>query len=178
MEETSRIVLLGDNGNGKTTIMRALAAAAGHPIASPVQSGNVRCHRLLKVGYFCQDHMDILEPKSTALSQILTLMGPGTTDQEGRALLARFGLQGSVVLQVLSCWIAQDTPSRGQTAETLSGGQRSRLGFAMMTVNNPQVILLDEPTVRCCRGSDELTRTPESLGPGHCGCARRRNQRI
>ncbi len=55
---------------------------------------------------------------------------PGSTEQEYRAHLGRFGLSGDLGLNEIS---------------TLSGGQKSRLVFAWMAFTNPHLMVLDEP---------------------------------
>ena len=124
LDMDDRIALLGANGNGKSTLVRLLAgrlkAMDGKQIRSPK----------LKVGYFAQDQADELDMTATPLAHMERLM-PMQTETRLRAQLGRFGLQKA-------------------KAETevgkLSGGEKARLLFALMSREAPQVLLLDEPT--------------------------------
>ena len=91
-------------------------------------------HHELKLAYFAQHHIEQLDLDVCALEHLKRMYGADhrdLRDQDYRARLGAYGLQGSVVLE----------PMR-----RLSGGQRSRVVFAQVTFENPHVLLLDEPT--------------------------------
>lgn len=124
VDEHQRIGLLGRNGNGKSTLIRALAGKL-----SPVR-GTVKWARQLKVGYFSQQLADELDLQLTPL-QTFALRFDGLTDLERRSHLARFGLN----------------QARADTrAEFLSGGEKTRLLLALISFQRPHLLLLDEPT--------------------------------
>ncbi len=119
-----RIALLGANGNGKSTLMRLLAGRMG-PIA-----GEARRAARLGVGYFAQHQMEELSPDESAQARLARAM-PGKTEPVVRAHLARFGLGAAAADLAIA---------------KLSGGEKARLLFALMTTEAPQILLLDEPT--------------------------------
>jgi len=119
-----RIALLGANGNGKSTLIKLLAGRL-KPMA-----GEVRRSGKLRVGYFSQDQADELDMSLTPIQQMQRLM-PTVTEDKVRGHLARFGL-------------ARDR-AENLTAK-LSGGEKARLLFALMTRDAPHVLMLDEPT--------------------------------
>ncbi len=119
-----RIAILGPNGNGKSTLIRLLAGRL-RPTA-----GKMRSSSRLRVGYFAQHQLDELEPSRTAYQHLLALE-PETPESKLRGQLARFGL-GRDMANV--------------AAADLSGGEKTKLSFALMSRNAPHVMLLDEPT--------------------------------
>lgn len=116
---SSRIVIVGENGMGKSTLLKMLAE---HLEAG---AGQVIRHPGLKVGYFAQHHTDQLEHGLGALS----LMMRNHSEETSRSALAGFGLH-----------------INNQKVGTLSGGQKSRMAFAMISLNKPNLLVLDEPT--------------------------------
>jgi ATPase subunit of ABC transporter with duplicated ATPase domains len=89
------------------------------------------------VGYFAQEH----EQVNFQLSVLDNIdVGVLTTETERRALLGSFGLQGEV---------AQQMP------KTLSGGERAKLGLAMLAAGQSNLLVLDEPTNNLDPGSIE-----------------------
>ena len=119
-----RIAILGPNGNGKSTLIRLLAGRL-RPSA-----GVMRSSSRLRVGYFAQHQLDELVPGQTAYQHLLALE-PDTPESKLRSQLARFGL-GRDMANV--------------AAADLSGGEKTKLTFALMTRNAPHIMLLDEPT--------------------------------
>jgi ATP-binding cassette subfamily F protein 3 len=119
-----RIALLGANGNGKSTLVKLLAGRlsplAGHIAKSPK----------LKVGYFAQHQADEFDLGLTALEQAKRGM-PLLPEEKVRAHLGRFGFSQE---------------RSGTKVGALSGGEKARLLFALMTRDAPNILLLDEPT--------------------------------
>ena len=119
-----RIALLGANGNGKSTLARLLAGrlkpAAGRLTRSPK----------LRVGYFAQDQAEELDLAGTALTNLQRLM-PMATEEKLRSHLGRFGFSADKA----------DTK-----AAKLSGGEKARLLFALVSREQPHLLILDEPT--------------------------------
>ncbi|MDF2094595.1 ABC-F family ATP-binding cassette domain-containing protein [Aquibaculum arenosum] len=124
LDMDDRIALLGANGNGKSTLARLLAARL-----DPLEG---RCHRdrKLRVGYFAQDQAEALDLSRSAMDNLARQM-PEATAQALRDHLARFGLGGD-----------RATTKAGD----LSGGEKARLLFAIISREAPHLLILDEPT--------------------------------
>lgn len=85
-------------------------------------------HWDLSSAYFSQHHVDTLTPTVSPVS-FLASKFPGKSEQEYRSHLGSFGITGLTGMQVIS---------------TLSGGQKSRVAFAALSLQMPHVLLLDE----------------------------------
>lgn len=120
----SRICIVGDNGSGKTTLLKLLTGEL-----EPT-SGFRHAHRNLKIGYFNQHHVDQLD-MSVSSVEFLAGKFPGKSSEEYRRQLGRFGVTGDLSLQSIV---------------SLSGGQKSRVAFAAMSMLFPNFLILDEPT--------------------------------
>jgi len=120
----ARIVVLGENGSGKTTLLKIL-------LGDLEPTGGVRhVHRNMRVGYFCQHHVDTLSMGQTSLELFKTRY-PGQLDVVYRSHLGKYGVSGELAMRPIS---------------SLSGGQKSRVAFAVMTWHEPNFFILDEPT--------------------------------
>jgi ATPase subunit of ABC transporter with duplicated ATPase domains len=116
------VVIVGRNGAGKSSLLRCLAGTQ-EPTNGVIEFGaNVI------VGYFAQEHEQI-DPTMTTLDNVSDAVL--STERERRALLGSFGL-----------------PSKAadQMPATLSGGERAKLGLAMLSAGETNLLLLDEPT--------------------------------
>ncbi|HSZ37083.1 MAG TPA: ATP-binding cassette domain-containing protein, partial [Acidimicrobiales bacterium] len=116
------IVIIGRNGAGKSSLLRCLAG-----VQDP-SNGIVELGVNVELGYFAQEHEQI-DPTLTALGNVSDAVLAQEKDR--RALLGSFGL-----------------PSKAadQMPATLSGGERAKLGLAMLSAGEANVLLLDEPT--------------------------------
>ena len=120
----TRIALVGPNGAGKSTLVKSLIGQIN------VLDGYRFIHNKLKVGVFTQHHMDMLDSRLSALEQIMQ-QNPDETSEKLRQHLGAFGISGNLALRPMYL---------------LSGGQKSRVSFAMITWDKPHILLLDEPT--------------------------------
>lgn len=120
----SRIGIVGPNGAGKTTVLKLLTGQL-----QPT-SGLISTHARLRIGYFAQHHVDALDLTTSAVS-FMAKTYPGKTDEEYRRHLGAFGITGTTGLQRM---------------ELLSGGQKSRVAFACLSLTNPHILVLDEPS--------------------------------
>ena len=119
-----RIALLGANGNGKSTFAKLLSGRL-----NPM-SGNVIKSSKLEVGYFAQHQSEEL-PLDMSACEYLTSLMPEMPKTKIRAHLAAFGLsQEKATTQIA----------------LLSGGEKARLLFAVMSRKSPALLILDEPT--------------------------------
>lgn len=119
-----RIALVGPNGAGKTTLLRLMVGEC-QPL-----SGHVIRHPRLRIGYFNQQFVEALDFHQTPV-ECLAQHYPGRPEEEYRRQLGAFGLSGPLALQVI---------------DTLSGGQKSRLLLAMLSMLRPHLLIMDEPT--------------------------------
>lgn len=120
----SRIGIVGPNGAGKTTVLKLLIGQL-----APT-SGLISQNPRLRIGFFAQHHVDALDMNDSAVG-FMTKNYPGRTDEEYRRHLGAFGITGMTGLQKL---------------ELLSGGQKSRVAFACLSLTNPHILVLDEPS--------------------------------
>ena len=119
-----RIALLGANGNGKSTLAKVLAGRLD------LLNGSLRKPPKLKIGYFAQHQTEELRLDETPFEHMAMLM-KGLPEAKVRAQLGRFGFeQERANVKVAS----------------LSGGEKSRLLFALMSREAPHLMILDEPT--------------------------------
>ncbi|WP_445160741.1 ABC-F family ATP-binding cassette domain-containing protein [Mycobacterium sp. Dal123C01] len=123
IDRGSRVVVLGLNGAGKTTMLRLLAGTED-PDAGGLEPGHG-----LRIGYFAQEH-DTLDNHATVWANIRHA-APESGEQELRGLLGAFMFSG---------------PQLDQLAGTLSGGEKTRLALAGLVASTANVLLLDEPT--------------------------------
>jgi len=124
LDPDDRIALLGANGNGKTTLARLLAGRL-----APLR-GRVNTPSKLRVGYFAQDQAEELDLAATPLDHMARAL-PDAQPTRLRSHLGRFGF-GQDLAEV--------------AVGKLSGGEKARLLFALITRDAPQLLILDEPT--------------------------------
>ena len=119
-----RVALLGANGNGKSTLARILSGRMG------LLDGTMTRPPKLRVGYFSQNQTEELNPNDTPFRHMARIL-PDLTESKVRAHLGRFGFEQSRADQLIS---------------SLSGGEKARLLFALMSRDAPHIMVLDEPT--------------------------------
>lgn len=120
----SRICIVGENGAGKTTLLKVLTGEF-EPI-----NGFRHTHRALRIGYFTQHHVDSLTMNMNCV-EVMQSKFPNRPIEEYRAELGKFGVSGDMAMQSIA---------------SLSGGQKSRVAFALLSMLNPNFLILDEPT--------------------------------
>jgi len=120
----SRIAIVGPNGVGKSTLIKLLLGEL------EPQGGAVARNGKLRIAVFTQHHVNQLDLAATPVD-FLARAFPGAAPDAVRAHLGAFGVSGDLALQ---------------TMRTLSGGQKSRVAFALLTWKRPHVLLLDEPS--------------------------------
>ncbi|KAL4899160.1 hypothetical protein BDW74DRAFT_119027 [Aspergillus multicolor] len=141
----SRIGIVGPNGAGKTTVLKLLTGQL-----EPT-SGLMSQHPRLRIGYFAQHHVDALDLTTSAVS-FMAKTYPGKTDEEYRRHLGAFGITGMTGLQRM---------------ELLSGGQKSRVAFACLSLTNPHILVLDEPSNHLdIEGMDALSEALQKFEGG------------
>jgi ATPase subunit of ABC transporter with duplicated ATPase domains len=121
-----RLLVLGLNGAGKTSLLRILAGE------TTADLGLFEFGHQVTVGYYAQEH-DNLRPEWSLLDNLRAEVPPGVVlaETQLRGLLGMMGLSGDKVFQ---------------DSGTLSGGEKTKLALAMLMVGRNNLLLLDEPT--------------------------------
>ena len=127
-----KIVVVGRNGVGKTTLLRALLGDAPgvEPDAAARDGGQVRWGHEVTVGYFAQDHTGAI-PHGTTAVEWLHSFAPDAPRQDIHGLLGQMLFSGE---------------EGHKPTAALSGGETARLLFCRLMLQKPNVLVLDEPT--------------------------------
>ncbi|MGH9382874.1 MAG: ABC-F family ATP-binding cassette domain-containing protein [Vicinamibacterales bacterium] len=119
-----RWAVMGRNGAGKTTLLKMVAGALAP------DSGQIRLGASLKMGYFAQQSLEVLDPDLTIFEQ----------------LQADFPHEGPGVLRSLAGAFQFSGDDIDKRIRALSGGEKTRLAMARMLFDPPNFLVLDEPT--------------------------------
>ncbi|PYL99712.1 MAG: ABC transporter ATP-binding protein [Verrucomicrobia bacterium] len=130
-ERGQRTVLVGPNGAGKSTLLKLLGGVL------PVQHGTREPGHNVRVGYFSQNRIDVLNTKLTVLESALDAPNP-VSEQTARTVLGSFLFRGDDVFKSVA---------------VLSGGEKSRLALVKLLLDPPNLLLMDEPTTHLDIGS-------------------------
>jgi ATPase subunit of ABC transporter with duplicated ATPase domains len=120
-----KIGVIGNNGQGKTTLLKMLSGNL------PPDSGRIEIGHQVQIGYFPQNHADVIDKKSnTTAFEWLKKRREGVYDQDVRSILGKMLFSGDDAFKPIS---------------HLSGGETARLILGGMMLCNYNVIILDEP---------------------------------
>ena len=123
LKKGEHVAIIGDNGTGKTTILKIINELL------PPDSGVIRLGANVAIGYYDQEH-HVLHPEKTLFQEISDDY-PNLNNTEIRNTLAAFLFTGEDVFKVI---------------KTLSGGERGRLSLAKLMLSEANFLILDEPT--------------------------------
>ncbi|WP_274649109.1 ABC-F family ATP-binding cassette domain-containing protein [Paenibacillus humicola] len=123
LERGENVALLGPNGIGKSTLLKALLGE------QPVAAGTIRWGTGVKIGYYDQEHRG-LHPGNTVLEELWSAY-PHMEEARIRTVLGNFLFSGDDVQKRVS---------------TLSGGERARVSLSKLMLARANVLILDEPT--------------------------------
>jgi ATP-binding cassette subfamily F protein 3 len=137
-----RVALIGPNGAGKTTLLKTVLDQI------PPLQGRIRFGASVEVGYLAQAQAG-LDPDETVLDAILDVRNLPLT--QARSFLGQFLFRGDDVFRTIG---------------TLSGGQRSRVALARLTLQGANFLLLDEPTNHLDLDTQEILEQVLKQFPG------------
>jgi ATPase subunit of ABC transporter with duplicated ATPase domains len=137
-----RLMVIGLNGAGKTSLLRILAGE------SEADGGQVRLGAGASIGYYAQEHEGIT-PGMDVISHMRA--ASNALDQQLRALLGMLELRGDMAFQ---------------DAGTLSGGEKTKLSLAQLVAGRHNLLLLDEPTNNLDPPSREAVSKALGAWPG------------
>ena len=128
-----RVALIGNNGTGKTTMLKILNDLI------PADSGTFTLGSKVQIGYYDQEH-HVLHPEKTIFEEISDAY-PTLTETEIRNMLAAFLFTNDDVFKLIS---------------SLSGGERGRVSLAKLKLSEANFLILDEPTNHLDIASKEI----------------------
>ena len=118
-----RVALIGNNGTGKTTILKIINKYV------PKDTGRIVLGSRVKIGYYDQEHQ-VLSPEKTIFQEISDAY-PSLTNTRIRNVLAAFLFTGDDVFKKI---------------EDLSGGEHGRVSLAKLMLSSANLLILDQPT--------------------------------
>lgn len=124
VKRLDRVAVVGVNGAGKSTLLKIIA---GHTDAT---EGTAQIGASIEVGYFSQNSLDVLDPSSTVVEEVHSVI-PNSNLGYVRNLLGAFKFSGDEVEKKIS---------------VLSGGEKSRVVLATILAKPVNFLVLDEPT--------------------------------
>ena len=127
------VAIIGDNGTGKTTLLKIINGLLG------ADAGSFRLGSRVQEGYYDQEH-HVLHPEKTLFEELSDAY-PGLNNTEIRNTLAAFLFTGEDVFK---------------RVKDLSGGERGRLSLAKLMLSESNFLILDEPTNHLDIASKEI----------------------
>ncbi len=125
LEAGQRLAVIGENGVGKTTLLRTLVGEL------PAKAGTVKWAEKANIGYFSQDHAADFADDMNLFDWVQRWTREGDDEQVVRGILGRLLFSG------------EDTK---KSVKVLSGGEKGRLLYGKLILQRPNVLIMDEPT--------------------------------
>lgn len=139
-----KIAIIGTNGIGKSTLLKTIIGQI------QLISGQISFGNNLKIGYYAQNQLDMLNPKLSAIDNLLSLV-PNITMQYARNLLGNLLITNEDINKPIS---------------VMSGGEKSKIAIAALLAGKNNFILLDEPTNHLDMSSVDVLANTLSEYPG------------
>ncbi|MGE0082199.1 MAG: ABC-F family ATPase [Thiohalomonadaceae bacterium] len=125
VEVGERIAVIGQNGIGKTTLLRCLVGDL------PADAGTVKWSENVQIGYFAQDHAADFAEDMTLFEWMRQWAKPRHDEQWIRGTLGR---------------LLFSSDELGKSVKVISGGEQGRMLFGKLMLQEPNVMVMDEPT--------------------------------
>jgi ATPase subunit of ABC transporter with duplicated ATPase domains len=129
IEAGEKVAIIGENGVGKTTLLRCLAGEKLGGLTS--SGGTVKWAEKARPGYFAQDHSEDFARDETLVDWIQGWAREGEDEQIIRSTLGRLLFTGD---------------DGKKSVKVISGGEQGRMLFGKLILQKPNVLLMDEPT--------------------------------
>ncbi|MGD8373925.1 MAG: ABC-F family ATP-binding cassette domain-containing protein [Candidatus Woesebacteria bacterium] len=134
LQSGERVRLIGRNGVGKTTLVRAIVAASGGQKVQTRVKGDINCSSKLKISVYDQE----IDPGTTS-STLLEAIEKIYYD-------LKIPINTEGIMRLMGDYLFDPVHDGNLRVEQLSGGQKARLQIIKMLANDPNLLILDEPT--------------------------------
>jgi len=125
IEVGERVAIIGQNGVGKTTLLRTLMGEI------ELTSGEFKWSENAQLGYYAQDHSSDFEKDQNLMDWMGQWMQEGDDEQAVRGTLGRLLFGANDITK---------------SVKIISGGEQGRMLFGKLMMNKPNILLMDEPT--------------------------------
>ena len=145
LEAGDRLAIIGENGVGKSTLVKTLIGEL------PAKAGTMKWSENAKISYYAQDHATDFDSDDTVFDWMKQWTQVGDDDQLVRSVLGKLLFSGDDVKK---------------SVRVLSGGEQGRMLFGKLTLTRANVLVLDEPTNHLDMESIESVNTAVELFKG------------
>jgi len=145
VEAGQRLAILGENGTGKSTLIKTLVGEL------PAKAGTIKWSENAKIAYYAQDHAADFDTDLTLFDWMQQWTQPGDDDQMVRGVLGKLLFSGD---------------DAKKSVRVLSGGEQGRMLFGKLILSRANVLVLDEPTNHLDMESIESLNTAVELFKG------------